>query len=209
MHTQRGWRSIFFPCKLRNKDRKLWKCCYCISWLICICIRTTSFLQTEVLWSGRVVVCFSLRQFQNIVPHSRFCQWFRLELCWSTTSNPCPQWMWYSHQGWYKKQSCQRRSWLLPLTVRIWQGCIESRNDCWCWEVSPKMYNKAWCWHFRWTAFYMSTMTNIWSLTMNTFCQLLITSNSIYFTHVCSVIFGYTLLFWKILTWNHLNMVID
>ena len=45
-------------------------------------------------------------------------------------------------------------SWFLPLTIRIWQWCIEWWNDCWCWEVSPKMYNKAWCWHFRWTAFY-------------------------------------------------------
>ena len=115
-------RIDFFPCKPRNKGRKLWKCCYRISWHIYICIRTTSFLQTEVLWYGRVVVCFSLRQFQNIVPHSRFRPWFRFGLRWSTTSNPCPYWMWYSHQGWYKKQSCQRRSWLLPLTVRIWQG---------------------------------------------------------------------------------------
>ena len=35
----------------------------------------------------------------------------------------------------------------------------------------------------------LSTMRNIWSLTLNAFCQLLITSNSIYFMHICSVIF--------------------
>ena len=27
--------------------------------------------------------------------------------------------------------------------------------------------------------------------------------------HICSVLYGYTLLFWKTLTWIHLNMVID
>ena len=51
--------------------------------------------------------------------------------------------MWYSQQSRYKKQSCQGKSWLLPVTVRIWQGCTEWWNDCWCWEVSPKMYNKS------------------------------------------------------------------
>ena len=56
MHTQRGWRSNSFPCKPCNKDRKLWKCCYCISWRRYTCIRTTSFLKTEVhlqeLWTA-------------------------------------------------------------------------------------------------------------------------------------------------------------
>ena len=54
-----------------------------------------------------------------------------------------------------------------------------------------------------------SSMRNIWSLILNAFCQFLITSDSIYCTHICSVIYGYTLLFWKTLTWIHLNMVID
>ena len=55
----------------------------------------------------------------------------------------------------------------------------------------------------------LSTMRNIWSLTLNAFIQVLITSDSIYCAHICSVTYGYTLLFWKILTWIHLNMVID
>ena len=148
---RRGWRSIFFPCKPRNKDRKLRKCCYCISWHWYICIRTLSF---EVLWSGRVMVCFRLRKFQNILPHPWSRQWFRFGLSWSSTGSQCPHWMRYSQQSRYKKQSCQGRSWELPLFKRIWQGCIEWWNDCWCWEVSPKMCKKAWYWHFRWTAFY-------------------------------------------------------
>ena len=37
-----------FPCTPRNKDRKLWKSCIA-SPDTYICIRTTSFLQTEVL----------------------------------------------------------------------------------------------------------------------------------------------------------------
>ena len=143
-----GWRSNFFPCEPRNKDQKSWKYCYCISWHRYICIRTKSFLQTEVLWSGRVMVCFRSRKFQDILPHSWSHQWFRFELSWSSTSNPCHHWMMYSQQSCYKKQSCQGKSWLVPLTLRIWQGCIEWWNDCWCCEVSPKMYNKAWCWHF-------------------------------------------------------------
>ena len=55
----------------------------------------------------------------------------------------------------------------------------------------------------------LSTMKNIWSLTLNAFRQLLITSESIYCAYICSVIYGYTLLFWKILTSTHFNMVID
>ena len=55
----------------------------------------------------------------------------------------------------------------------------------------------------------LSNMRNIWRLTLNAFCQLLITSNSRYCVHICSVIYGYTLFFWKIMTWIHLNMVID
>ena len=33
--------------------------------------------------------------------------------------------------------------------------------------------------------------------------------NSIYCVHICSVIYSYTLLFWEILIWVHLNMIID
>ena len=54
----------------------------------------------------------------------------------------------------------------------------------------------------------LSTMRNIWSLTLNTFRQLLITSDSIYCAHICSAIYGYTLLFWEIMIWIHLNMAI-
>ena len=104
------WRSNFFPHKPRNKDQKLWKCCYCISWHRYICIHTTPFLQFEVLWSGRVMVCFRSRKLQNILPHSWFRQSFRFGLSWKSTSNPCPHSMWYSQQSWYKKQSCQERS---------------------------------------------------------------------------------------------------
>ena len=154
MHTQRGWRSNFFPCKPSSKNWKLWKTCYCISWRRYICICTTLFLQTEVLWSERVMVYFRSRKILDILPRSWSRQRFRFELSWSSTSNPFPQWIWYKQQSWYKKQSCQGRSWLLVITVRIWQGCLKWWNYCWCWEVSPKMYNKAWCWHFRWTAFY-------------------------------------------------------
>ena len=54
-----------------------------------------------------------------------------------------------------------------------------------------------------------STMRNICSLTLNAFCQLLLTSGSIYCAHICSVTYGYTLLFSKTLTCIHLNMLID
>ena len=37
-----------------------------------------------------------------------------------------------------------------------------------------------------------SSMRNIWSLILNALCQHLITSDSIYCTHICSVIYGYT-----------------
>ena len=71
------WRSNFFPYKPRSEHRKLWKCCYCICWHRYICTHTTPFLQFDVLWSGRVIVCFGLRKFQNILPHSWSCQSFR------------------------------------------------------------------------------------------------------------------------------------
>ena len=60
----------FCPCKPRNKDRKLWKCCYSISWHRYICIHTTSW----------VMVCFRSRKFQNTLPHSWSRQWFRFGL---------------------------------------------------------------------------------------------------------------------------------
>ena len=43
---------------------------------------------------------------------------------------------------------------------------------------------------------------------IDAFRQHLITSDSIYCAHIFSVIYGYTPLFWKTLTWIHLNMVI-
>ena len=93
-HTK-GLMIKCFPCKSHNKDRKLWKCCYCISWHQYICIHNKPFLQTEVLWSGRIMVCFRSRKFHNILPLIWSRQWFRFGLCWSSTSNPCPHWMWY------------------------------------------------------------------------------------------------------------------
>ena len=117
--VRRGWQSNFFQCKSRNKDKKLWKCGYCISWHRYICIYTTPLLQTEVLWSGRVMVCFRSRKLQNVLAHSWSCL-VRFELSWNSNSNPCPHWTWYSQQSWYRKHSCQGRSWLLPLTVSIY-----------------------------------------------------------------------------------------
>ena len=79
------WQLHFFPCKPRNKDRKLWKCCYCISWHRYICIHITPFLQFEVLWPGTVMVCFRSRKFQNILSHSWSRQSFRFGLSWLTS----------------------------------------------------------------------------------------------------------------------------
>ena len=55
----------------------------------------------------------------------------------------------------------------------------------------------------------LSTMGNIWSFTLNAFRQLLIKSDSIYCSRIRSVIYSYTLFFWKTLAWIHLNMVLD
>ena len=46
---------IFFRCKRRSKDRKLWKCCYCISWHRYICTSLHHFCKLkyfdlEELW---------------------------------------------------------------------------------------------------------------------------------------------------------------
>ena len=51
----------------------------------------------------------------------------------------------------------------------------------------------------------LSTMRNIWSLTLNTSRQFLRTTDSIQCAHICSVIYGHTLLFWKTLTWDPLE----
>ena len=139
MHTRRGWRSNFFPCTPRNKDRKLWKC-YCISWHILYPHYIISANWSTLIWKS-----YGLFQVEEIPDHSSHSwsrQWFRFGLCWSSTSNPCPHWMWYSQQSRYKKQSCQGRSWLLPLTVHIWLGCIEWWNDCWCWGFLLKCITK-------------------------------------------------------------------
>ena len=75
--------------------------------------------------------------------------------------------MWYSQQRWYEKQSCQGRSWLLLLNVHIWQGYIEWWNDCWSWNVSPKMYRKqSKMLTLSLNCILLSTMRHIWSLTL-------------------------------------------
>ena len=94
------------------------------------------FCKVKYFLSGRVMVCFSSRKFQNILPHLWSRQWFRFGLSLSSTSNLCPHQMWYCQQSWYKKQSCQGWIWLLPLTVRIWQGCISWWNDIAWWNIT-------------------------------------------------------------------------
>ena len=143
----------------------------------------------------------------NILAHSRSRQWFKFGLSWSANSNPCPHWMWYNQQSWYKKQSCQGRSWLLPLTVHIWQGCIEWWNDCWCWEVSHKCMAKHDVDAFD-ELHFIVYHENYLEFDIERFPP---TSDNIrqqYCAHICSVIYGYTLLSRKTLTWIHLNMVI-
>ena len=52
-----------------------------------------------------IMVCFMSRKFWNIFPHSWYCLWFRLEISWSSTSNPCPHWMCYNQQSWNKRHA--------------------------------------------------------------------------------------------------------
>ena len=206
MHTRRGWRSNFFPCTPRNKDRKLWKC-YCISWHILYPHYIISANWSTLIWKS-----YGLFQVEEIPDHSSHSwsrQWFRFGLCWSSTSNPCPHWMWYSQQSRYKKQSYQGRSWcydllwtfgwdalsneMIAVAEKFFLKCITKHDVDTFDELRFIVYHKK----------YLEFDIERFPPTSDNIRQHILRA------HICSVLYGYTLLFWKTLTWIHLNMVID
>ena len=106
-HIRRGWGWNFLLCKPRNQLKSE------IMEVLLLHLLTQIYLYPHCTisanWSTltwKSYGLFQVEELQNILPHSWSRQWFSFRISWSSTSNPWPQWMWYSQQSWYRKQSC-------------------------------------------------------------------------------------------------------
>ena len=143
-------------------------------------------------------------------PHSWSLLWFMSsQFMILPMINPCPHWMWYSQQSRYKKQSYQGRSWcydllwtfgwdalsneMIAVAEKFFLKCITKHDVDTFDELRFIVYHKK----------YLEFDIERFPPTSDNIRQHILRA------HICSVLYGYTLLFWKTLTWIHLNMVID